>query len=311
MFRSNWYGDGKNASDFHPWYFEVMFTAKRIAWLLLCAGICSQCNLAQRRATDWSERLVDVGGRRLFVKCSGETREGLPVVVLDAGMGNTSEVWSLVQPKVAQFARVCSYDRAGMGKSDRAAQAHASEDIVNDLHNLLANAGINPPLVLVGHSLGGMNARLYAGKYPTDVVGMVLVDSAHEDENDRMIDLLPPEIKKKAKPEDMIIRSSEDIDFNRSVAQVREANWHGDIPLIVLTRGSATFNPNDYAVPTLAPKFEEIRLELQKELVHRSSRGKQIIAEKSGHNIHRDQPELVIDAIRQVIEETHSTSRKK
>ena len=284
--------------------------------LVLCAGICVQCRVAQRRAADvqqssWSDKLVDVGEHRLYIKCSGELRKGVPVVVMDAGMGNASDVWSLVQLKVAQFARVCSYDRAGMGKSDRAPQSHSSADVVSDLHNLLANAGINPPYVLVGHSLGGMNARLYASKYSTEVVGMVLVDSAHEDENDRVMAILPPEIKQKAKPEDMIIRSAEDIDFNRSVQQVRAANWHGDIPLIVLTRGSATFNPNEYAVPSLAPKFEEIRLELQKELVGRSSKGKQIIAEKSGHNIHRDQPELVIDAIRQVMEQAKSTGGKQ
>ena len=183
--------------------------------------------------------------------------------------------------------------------------------MIDDLQNLLAKAGINPPYLLVGHSFGGMNARLYASKYPKEVVGIVLVDSTHEDENDRMLAVLPPEILKKAKPEDMIIRSAEDIDFNRSVAQVRAAKWHRDIPLIVLTRGSATFNPNEYAVPSLAPKFEEIRLELQKELVGRSSKGKQIIAEKSGHNIHRDQPALVIDAIRQVMKEAKSTGSKK
>ena len=285
-----------------------MFTAIRIGLLVICAATCIQCSLSQRRTIDghqsaWFEQLVDIGGRRLYIKCSGDAVKGSPVVVLDAGMGATSDVWSIVQPGVAQFARVCSYDRAGMGKSDQAAQAHSSADIVDDLHTLLVTARINPPYVLVGHSLGGMNARLYATKYPQDVVGMVLVDSTHEDENDRMLAVLPPEVKQRAKPEDMIIRSSEDIDFNRSVAQVRAANWHSDIPLIVLTRGSATLNPNDYAVPSSAPKFEEIRLELQRELVRRSSRGKQIIAEKSGHNIHRDQPELVVDAIHQVVEE--------
>ena len=115
---------------------------------------------------------------------------------------------------------------------------------------------------------------------------------------------------KKARPEDMIVRTAEDIDFNRSVALVRAANWHGEIPLIVLTHGSATFNPNDYAVPSLAPKWEQIRLELQQELVRLSSRGRQIIAEKSGHYIQRDQPELVIDAIRQVMEEAKSRANR-
>jgi len=206
---------------------------------------------------------------------------------------------------VAQFARACAYDRAGLGKSDRAPQTHTSQDMVDDLHNLLSKAGINAPYVLVGHSLGGMNVRLYASKYPKEVSGIVLVDSTHEDENDRMLALLPPEMLKNAKPEDLIIRTAEDVDFNRSIAQVRAANWHRDIPLVVLTRGSATLNPNDYAVPSLAPKFEQLRLELQKELVSRSSRGRQIIAEKSGHNIHRDQPELVVAAIRQVVREAN------
>ena len=293
-----------------------MFAAKKIVLLVLCAAICGQCAVAQRKASNERqsftlERLVDLGGRRLYIKCSGEARAGMPVVVMDAGMGSTSADWSSVEPNVSQIARVCSYDRAGVGKSDRAPQPRTSQDIVNDLHNLLAKAGLNPPYVPVGHSLGGMNARLYASEYPKEVVGMVLVDSTHEDENDRMLAVLPPEILKKAKPEDMIIRSAEDIDFNRSVAQIRAANWHSDIPLIVLTRGSATFNPNDYAVPSLAPKFEQIRLELQKELVRCSSRGRQIIAEKSGHYIQRDQPELVIDAIRQVLEEAQATGIRK
>jgi pimeloyl-ACP methyl ester carboxylesterase len=152
---------------------------------------------------------------------------------------------------------------------------------------------------------------LYAGKFAKDVVGMVLVDSTHEDESDRMLAALPPEILKKAKPEDMVVRSAEDIDFNKSVAQVRAANWHRDIPLVVLTRGSATFNPNDYAVPSLAPKFEQLRLELQKELVGRSSKGRQIIAEKSGHFIQRDQPELVVEAIREVGEAAKATGSRR
>jgi pimeloyl-ACP methyl ester carboxylesterase len=235
----------------------------------------------------------------------------MPVVVLDAGMGNASDTWSLVEPNVSKFARVCSYDRAGTGKSDRAPQPRTSQDMVDDLHNLLAKAGLNPPYVLVGHSFGGMNARLYASKFAKDVVGMVLVDSTHEDESDRMLAALPPEILKKAKPEDMVVRSAEDIDFNKSVAQVRAANWHRDIPLVVLTRGSATFNPNDYAVPSLAPKFEQLRLELQKELVGRSSKGRQIIAEKSGHFIQRDQPELVVEAIREVGEAAKATGSRR
>lgn len=289
-----------------------MFTARKIGLLVLCTVLCVQFVVAQGSARDAAgfERLVDVGGRRLYLKCSGQARKGIPVVVLDAGMGNASDVWSLVQPTVAQFARVCSYDRAGMGKSDRAPRAHSSQDMVDDLHKLLIKARINSPYVLVGHSFGGMNARLFASQYPKEVVGMVLVDSTHEDETARMLALLPPEIVKNAKPEDMVVRSAENVDFNKSVEQLRAANWRRDIPLIVLTRGSATFNPNDYTVPSLAPKFEQLRLELQQELVRRSSKGRQIIAEKSGHNIHRDQPELVIDAIRQVLADSNRKTKQ-
>ena len=286
-----------------------MFAAKRIVLLVLCAAICGDSAVAQHKANTERqslplEELVDIGGRRLYIKCSGEAHAGRPVVVLDAGMANTSATWSFVEPKVSEFARVCSYDRAGTGKSDRAPQPRTSKDIVLDLHNLLTKAGVNPPYVLVGHSFGGMNTRLYASEYPKEVVGIVLVDSTHEDESDRMLAVLPPEMLKKAKPEDMVVRNAEGIDFDKSVAQLRTAKWRRDIPLVVLTRGSATLNPNDYAVPSLAPKFEEIRLELQQELVRRSAKGRQIIAEKSGHFIHHDQPELVIEAIRQVLEES-------
>lgn len=286
-----------------------MLIAYKISLLFLCVAVCAEPAVQQRTLSSSFEKLVDVGGRRLYIKCSGEVRKGVPAVVLDAGMGNNSDVWSLVQPKAAAFARVCSYDRAGLGKSERAQQAHSSKDMVHDLNNLLAKAGIDPPYVLVGHSFGGMNVRLYASEYSKDVVGMVLVDSTHEDEVDRMFALLPPEVVKKAKPEDLVVRTTENLDFNRSLAQVREANWRSNIPLVVLTRGSATFNPNDYAVPSLAPKFEEIRLDLQQELVRRSTRGTQVIAEKSGHHIHRDQPESVVDAIRKVVGEAKSKSK--
>jgi pimeloyl-ACP methyl ester carboxylesterase len=246
-----------------------------------------------------------VGAYRLFIKCSGEAREGTPVVVLDAGHGDTSDTWDPVQPEVARFARVCSYDRAGTGKSDAAPKPRTSEDIVRDLHALLANAGIKPPYVLVGHSFGGLNARLYASRYPEEVVGMVLVDSSHEDQDDRALALMPPEVLKQAKPEDMVVPSPEGVDFKKSFAQVRAADWHSDIPLIVLTQGRR-FNPEDYRVPSLAPKFQQLHMELQRDLARRSSRGRQIVAEKSGHYIQRDQPELVVDAIRQVVEEART-----
>ena len=127
-------------------------------------------------------RLVDVGGYRLHIHClERESEKGGPTVVMDAGIGECSLGWSLVQPEIAKFAHVCTYDRAGLGWSDSAPTARTSQQIVSDLHALLGNAGIEPPYVMVGHSFGGLNLRLYASRFPEEVAGMVLVDSAHED----------------------------------------------------------------------------------------------------------------------------------
>jgi hypothetical protein len=161
------------------------------------------------------------------------------------------------------------------------------------------------PYVLVGHSLGGMLARVYAGYYPSEVSGMVLVDSAHEDEPDRAVALTPPdllkEMLKQARPEDLTPRSAERIDGCSVRTLMNALDWRADIPLVVLTQG-IPYGPDMVAVPSLAPKAYQLHLELQRELATRSPRGRHLIAEKSGHSIHQDQPDLVVNAIREVLE---------
>jgi pimeloyl-ACP methyl ester carboxylesterase len=261
------------------------------------------------------DRLVDVGGgRRLQIKCLGTNFKGSPTVVLEAGAGNDSSVWNRVQPEVAKFTRVCSYDRAGLGSSDPVPAARTIVALTEDLHSLLVNARIPGPYILVGHSLGGILSRLYASYYPAEVAGMVLVDSAHEDEPDRALALIPAEklkeILKQAKPGDLVVQTAERLD-NGSVRSLMNAlNWHSDIPLIVLTQGRP-YGPDMVAVPSIAPKAYQLHLALQQELVRRSSRGRQVIAKKSGHFIQQDQPELVIDAIRQVVRQVNQTGRKR
>ncbi len=250
-------------------------------------------------------RMVDVGGYRLYVNCAGKVILGSPTVVMDAGGFDSSITWSNVQPGIAKLTRVCVYDRAGLGKSERRPNtSYPSREIVKDLHNLLVNANIAAPFVLVGHSFGGMNVRLYASQFPSEVVGMVLVDSVHEDEMDRWMEMMPPEIKRQLPPDDEALRKRLAV----SEAQVRAANWHSDIPLIVLTHG--ILSPNDYGIASMVAKGEQLRLEMQEALARLSSKSNHIIAEKSGHYIQRDQPELVIDAIRQVVEATRTQNTK-
>jgi pimeloyl-ACP methyl ester carboxylesterase len=115
------------------------------------------------------------GGRRLNLRCRGA---GSPTVVLDAGGANWSYTWRFVQPAMARFARVCSFDRAGYGFSDPSDRPATAANIVDDLHAALAKADIRPPYVLVGHSAGGLYMTLYADLYLSEVAGMVLVDPA-------------------------------------------------------------------------------------------------------------------------------------
>ncbi|MEO6968305.1 MAG: alpha/beta hydrolase [Rhodanobacteraceae bacterium] len=126
-----------------------------------------------------AQRLVQVEpGRRLNLYCIGK---GSPTVVFDSGLGSDMDVWAFVQPIIAAHTRACAYDRAGLGFSDPGNLAANSANIADDLHRLLVAASIKPPYILVGHSYGGMNVRLYADKYLPEVAGMVLIDSAEED----------------------------------------------------------------------------------------------------------------------------------
>ena len=123
--------------------------------------------------------LVDIGhGRKMNLLCMGD---GATTVVFDSGLSDWSSIWALVQPVVAKTTRACSYDRAGMGYSDPSDSPFRSPfAIVEDLHTLLHTAKIATPVVLVGHSLGGFNMKLYAALYPEDVAGLVLVDPSED-----------------------------------------------------------------------------------------------------------------------------------
>src|SRR5690349_7576713 len=120
-------------------------------------------------------KLVDIGGWRIHLNCTGKNKEKTPTVVLESGSGDFSFDWSLVQPDVARFTQVCSYDRAGHAWSDLGPRPRTMKQIAYELHTALSKLGINPPYVLVGQSLGGLLVRAFAAQYAKEVAGMVLV----------------------------------------------------------------------------------------------------------------------------------------
>jgi pimeloyl-ACP methyl ester carboxylesterase len=327
----------------------VLAVTMLIGWVWLF-GAKAKARLAAKYPAPG--KLVDVGGYRLHINCRGQ---GGPTVVMESGNGNFSLNWGHVPQEVAKFTRVCTYDRAGLGWSDRSPQPRTAHNLVADLHTLLARSGVVPPYVLVGHSLGGMLLRLYAREYPDQVVGLVLVDSSHEEQLLRFPEALLRLSRRADKlmngilrlmqllisggvlalapklfPRQMLIMAAgEDKDTFRGVVSADTKNLAvmqeeiavapdhfaavhaaqittlGDLPLIVLSHGKAQHMPGLSA--EVNREFEQTWQQLQDELTAQSSRGKRIVAEQSGHYIQFDQPELVIDAIREVVEVARRT----
>ncbi len=157
------------------WIGGILLSIVLLFVLLAAAGASWQwlASQADARAYPPPGELIDVGGHRLHLFCMGE---GSPTVILDALGDGTSAHWGWVQPAVAKSTRVCAYDRAGRGWSDAGPAPRDGHTLAHELHTVLANAGIEGPKVLVGHSFGAIIGRIYADLYPADVAGLVLVD---------------------------------------------------------------------------------------------------------------------------------------
>ena len=260
-------------------------------------------------------RLVDMGGWRLHLNCTGEARASQPTIILEAGIGDFSVDWSLVQPAVARFARVCSYDRAGSAWSDLGPRPRTMHQIDSELHALLAKAGERPPYLLVGHSYGGALVRIYQSLYPTEVVGMVLVDAVSDN---------PVRLG----PEGKVLRSA-DLVTGKPIPPVKTSDplQESEIPARIVTliesqTGALSAHANDpprNKLPMDAQRMRTWTLAQLKhsaddgargEADHRSEQatlatlsrsGKLVIATRSGHHIPIDEPEVVVTAIRDVL----------
>lgn len=254
-----------------------------------------------------TDELVDIGGLSLHIHCIGDAT---PVVVLDAGLGDDGGVWSQVQPELGRFARVCAYDRAGTGSSSAAPRPHTSRQMVGELHALLGRAGIAGPYVLVGHSLGGLNVRLYASQHRGDVAGMVLIDATTEEQDTRYWSLIPEEAMRGFRTS--LTSHPEGLDFDSfraSMAEVRDSKRSlGDMPLVVLSHGKEGPPPPGVSAG-LGAQMARVWREMQSELPRLSSNSVHVTAENSGHYIHGEAPRLVVAAVREVLRAARTPAR--
>jgi pimeloyl-ACP methyl ester carboxylesterase len=305
-------------------------------------------------------QLIDVGSHRLHLHCRGA---GGPAVVFDAALGASSLSWTYVLPEVALFARACAVDRAGFAWSDAGPLPRTTPRIVEELRALLARGGIPPPYILVGHSFGGLTARLFLHQHPEDVAGLVLLDPAYPEDWTppsaplaalvrrgaqlcrygclaarlgitelvatlaragapggarvaafvasrgalRRVDeevmapaaKLPPDVRAIAQrfwtqPKFFEAVGSQIESISVSAAAVPVAQDFGDVPVVVVS-GETNSDAGQLA--------------RQARLAARSTRGRHVIAERSGHWIPLDRPDLVVQAIRDVVAATRPPGR--
>lgn len=328
---------------------------KLFAFLLLIVSI----PLSQSPGYPPPGRLVDIGGYKLHLNCTG--KDG-PTVILIAGAGDFSFDWELVQLGVARFTRVCSYDRAGLAWSDPGPTPRTMLQDAQELHLLLKAAQVKPPYVLVGHSLGGLIARVYAEAFANEVAGMVLVDSTHEDtvlmyqgklvhmrelakgrtvppaqtiktsppkpptkedlerfESDRK-NSGPPQIgepfdKLSASAQAMHIwarsqppRAARSDDFFPEELQMMYATRAktpyqlGDRPLVILLPNGAYGSAPEGISAEDWKRFNEEKRQQKLGLTSLSHNSKVIVAENSGHHIQLDEPQVVTQTIRLVVD---------
>ena len=299
--------------------------------LIALVSLVNSFAVAIRADTGNSGGLINIGGgRKMYLKCSGK---GSPTVVLVSGLRASADDWNIsdkskstVFTGVGKFTRVCAYDRPGTpvdekpSRSDAVPQPTTAKNAVADLHAMLSAAGEAGPYLLVGHSYGGLIVRLYASTYPKEVSGLVLVDALTEGLQDAETREQWP-IQRKLIEGDVregvaLYPALERIDVDRSFNQIRAAPPLRSIPLIVLSadRPWGPQVPSMIAAGKVAadipPDFGYVTDAAQKkaheQLAKLVPNAKHITKTNSGHEIHKEQPQLVIDAIREVVEVVRS-----
>ena len=293
-------------------------------------------------------KMVDIGGYKLHMLDQGM---GGPTVVIDSGVKCNCLDWSLVQPEIAKFTRVVTYDRAGYAWSDESPLDRTSANIVYELRSMLKNEGIPGPYILVGHSFGGNNMQLFAMTYPDEVAGLILVDAVHQD----LLTFVPlpsieyfqltlcgvylglfrllahvPVVRKimaeqiekfPLDVQDMYYSQSTTTKFihavhaeavfaEESCGQLRRSGKSlGNMPLSVISAGNPLMVYEDvkgvYSLQEV-DAMNEGWSNLQRDLVKKSSRARHIIAENSGHMIPVDRPDVIIQVVRDMVNQLNT-----
>ena len=283
--------------------------------------------------------LVNIGGRSLHLHVQGE---GSPTVILEAGLAGGHLDWTLVAPEVAKVTRVVTSDRAGLWWSDVATTSQTARRVVEDLCTALDKKHIEGPFVLVGHSLGGLHARMFYYMHPDDVAGLVLVDSS--DESDMAT--LPKECRDKAAEAEQVLGLASKLStfgvtrlmakmlpkgefgpditaFPESVqsAWVDLGNRRSQLETIVhelYVLGETCTQINEAAIPLgdlpltvltagkapfdFGQDYLDAWMDVQTGLVKLSSSSSHRVVEDSAHYIHIEKPDVVIEEIRRIVE---------
>lgn len=248
-----------------------------------------------------AQGLVDVGGHRLDVSVRGT---GAPVVILESGMGEGREYWDGVQDSLSRFVRVLSYSRSGLGASEYS-RRNGTVDAVEELRTLLTHLEIHPPYVLVGHSIGAWYVRTFAAQHPDEVAGLVLVDGtaewAYEDFAQRWPNFWDSYNEAMAPYlADWPQAARDEEDFNLDVITGRglpEAVPLPDIPLAMIT---ATRPDSSWLGGS--PEGIKIWLGHHQALLAQSARAMHLISDRTGHMVQEDEPRLIVQAVRFVLE---------
>jgi pimeloyl-ACP methyl ester carboxylesterase len=329
--------EGNQSKISIKWISRIVIVAIILPLGLLAVGYIYE-TIASK--SDWDRypptgELIDIGGYRLHINCTGEREADQPIVVIEAGSGSFSADWVLVQPEIAKFARVCTYDRAGLGWSDPGPQPRSSRQYATELHKLLEQAGEEPPFIMVGFSYGGHTVRIYTQEQPKDVVGMVLVDASHPSielpisemssgqwkiskflarisffrligkramqvQSPAMVEKIPdypyPIMFSPKYFETGILAS---VVTSESDKQAHETGPFGDLPLVIIAHEIPDLFTS--LPPDEVEAAEEVWRTGLRDMTNLSTNSQFLIADGSGHNIPVENPDVIITAVAQML----------